>query len=148
MTITNILAAVDFSDASRAACNAAVVCARRYGASLHLVHVAQNTSPDAESAERARLPSFVAAAGAPDGTRSIVLCSSRPAEALLEYAEAAHIDLIVLGTHGQSGLADLFMGSVALQVLGRAPCPVLTLRRSDDGLFALGGNDSASPLSA
>ena len=47
LTITNILAAVDFSDTSRAACNAAVVCARRYGASLHVVHVVQNTSlPD------------------------------------------------------------------------------------------------------
>ena len=91
---------------------------------------------------------FVAAAGAPDGTRSIVLRASRPAKALLDYAQAAHIDLIVFGTHGQSGLADLFMGSVAQQVLGRAPCAVLSLRRSDDGLFALGENDSASPRSA
>ncbi len=40
----------------------------------------------------------------------------------------ASIDLIVLGTHGRSGFADLFMGSVAQELVRRADCPVLTMR--------------------
>ena len=57
-----------------------------------------------------------------------VLTSSHAAAALLAYARDMHVDLIVAGTHGRSGFADLFMGSVAQQIVRMAECPVLTLR--------------------
>jgi len=51
-----------------------------------------------------------------------------PAEQILRVANEIHADLIVMGTHGRTGLERLLMGSVAEQVLRQAPCPVLTVR--------------------
>jgi nucleotide-binding universal stress UspA family protein len=51
-----------------------------------------------------------------------------PSDAVLEVARDVRADLIVLGTHGRTSLARLLLGSVAEQVLRRAPCPVLTVR--------------------
>jgi universal stress protein A len=51
-----------------------------------------------------------------------------PAEMILRVAEEVHADLIVMGTHGRTGLSRLLMGSVAEQVVRRAPCPVLTMK--------------------
>jgi nucleotide-binding universal stress UspA family protein len=67
----------------------------------------------------------LAAAGV--NATSIVLQGS-PAEAILSYAEAEAIDLIVMSTHGRGGVARLIYGSVATQVLRSAPCPVLVVR--------------------
>jgi universal stress protein A len=47
---------------------------------------------------------------------------------ILRYADEANIDLIVIGTHGSSGLEHALLGSVAERVVRRAPCPVLTVR--------------------
>ncbi len=51
-----------------------------------------------------------------------------PGDAIIELAQKYDIDLIVMGTHGRTGLSHLFMGSIAEYVLSRAPCPVLTIR--------------------
>ncbi|MBL8792304.1 MAG: universal stress protein [Planctomycetia bacterium] len=51
-----------------------------------------------------------------------------PADTIVRTAEEAGCDLIVLGTHGRRGLTRLLMGSVAEQVVRRAPCPVLTAK--------------------
>jgi nucleotide-binding universal stress UspA family protein len=51
-----------------------------------------------------------------------------PADAIVEFARSEGADLIVMGTHGRSGLSRLLMGSVAEEVLRKAPCPVLTFR--------------------
>jgi nucleotide-binding universal stress UspA family protein len=51
-----------------------------------------------------------------------------PLRRVVEYARDESIDLIVLGTHGRSGVAHLFLGSVAERVVRTAPCPVLTVR--------------------
>jgi nucleotide-binding universal stress UspA family protein len=48
----------------------------------------------------------------------------------MDYARDHDIDLIVMGTHGRSGLAHLVMGSVAERVVREAPCPVLTIKQS------------------
>ena len=52
------------------------------------------------------------------------------ADTNVEYAADQHVDLIVMGTHGRTGLAHLFMGSVAEHVVRTAPCPVLTVRQA------------------
>ena len=56
------------------------------------------------------------------------LLDGEPVEQILRVGASSHADLIVLGTHGTTGLARLLMGSVAEDVLRRAPCPVLTVR--------------------
>ena len=61
----------------------------------------------------------------------IVMTSSAPAQAILNYAGDHRVDLIIVGTHGRSGLARLFMGSVAQHVVRLAACPVLTVRHPE-----------------
>jgi len=56
------------------------------------------------------------------------LLDGEPVEQILKAAASANADLIVLGTHGATGLSRLLMGSVAEDVLRRALCPVLTVR--------------------
>lgn len=58
--------------------------------------------------------------------------NASPAEGILEYADVHGIDLIVLGTHGRSGLDRILLGSVAEEVARRSPRPVLTIRNKDD----------------
>ena len=59
-------------------------------------------------------------------TRSVVIGS--PFRKIIETAEAEHVDLIVMVTHGRTGLSHLMVGSVAERVVRTAPCPVLTIR--------------------
>jgi nucleotide-binding universal stress UspA family protein len=58
------------------------------------------------------------------------IMTGRSATTIVEYAADQHVDLIVMGTHGRTGLAHLFMGSVAEHVVRKAPCPVLTVRQA------------------
>ena len=54
-----------------------------------------------------------------------------PAREIVSYAASAHIDLIVMGTHGRGPVAHLFMGSVAERVVRTASCPVLIVRHPE-----------------
>ena len=54
---------------------------------------------------------------------------TKPAEVILRFAQEEHVDIIVLGTHGRSGLSHLLMGSVAESVIRHADCPVVTIRQ-------------------
>ncbi len=55
-----------------------------------------------------------------------------PANQIVQFAKEEDADLIVLGTHGRTGLKRLLMGSIAEAVIRRAPCPVLVMKQSDD----------------
>jgi nucleotide-binding universal stress UspA family protein len=57
--------------------------------------------------------------------------SGRPAHAIVEHAKDGGFDLIVMGTHGRTGLSHAMMGSVAERVVRRAPCPVLTVQMAE-----------------
>src|SRR6185436_8180065 len=57
--------------------------------------------------------------------------ADRPADAITGYAKREHIDLIVMGTHGRTGVTHMLMGSVAEHVVRTAPCPVLTIRHPE-----------------
>ena len=59
-------------------------------------------------------------------TRAVAIGS--PSQKIVETAEAEHVDLIVMATHGRTGLSHLLIGSVAERVVRTAPCPVLTIR--------------------
>jgi nucleotide-binding universal stress UspA family protein len=135
---------VDFSDASRAAMEVAADLARRAGADLVLLHaypVPGYTFPDgsvvaspkmlqdlADGAER-HLESWRLEAE-PIAARPvrIVKVAGEPASEIVAFARDERIDLLVLGTHGRSGLEHALMGSIAERVVRRAHCPVLTVR--------------------
>ena len=138
-----IVVATDFSTASRPALAAALDLARRDGARLVVLHVMMPPSPfvgddlpgswlELEARARRDAERRLAAAVSQAERSGIVttgtLVKGAPAEVIVRVARREGADLIVIGTHGRSGLGRLFMGSVAARVLGTATCPVLTVR--------------------
>lgn len=122
MQIRKILLATDFSPGSDAAAEVARAMTAEKGAQLHIVHVVPPlTDP---SYEAARLEREAARVGSPCET---ALLRGRPGPELLRYAHDNGIDLIVLSSHGRSGLSSALLGSVAEQVVRLAPCLVLSV---------------------
>ena len=119
----------------------AVFFAGHHGARLHIVHVsgrgdrpsgtALQSPPPSVSGFRARLHRAAAEAVGLEVVHAEV--GARSVEAgILDYATAHDIDLIVMATHGRRGLDHLVLGSVAEAVARQAPCPVLTVRPSQE----------------
>jgi nucleotide-binding universal stress UspA family protein len=149
IAIKNILVATDFGEASDSALGYGRELAGRFGATLHVLHVAQNfyvTTFGAETyaaivpemqeeiitAAKKRLnEALLDSDHSGPATKPIVMTSSTPAYAIVDYAGENGIDLIVMGTHGRGTLAHLVMGSVAERVVRLAPCPVLTVRNPE-----------------
>ena len=61
-------------------------------------------------------------------TWGVEIAAGHPAEAIVRVAQERKADLIVMGTHGRTGLQHVLLGSVAEKVVRLAPCPVLTVR--------------------
>jgi nucleotide-binding universal stress UspA family protein len=136
---------IDFSDASRAAMEVAADLARRTGAELVLLHaypIPGYTFPDgsvvaspkmmqdlADQAER-HLEEWRADAAGLVGAPRVTTHKSvgEPAAEIVSFARSTGADLVVVGTHGRTGLEHALMGSVAERVVRRAHCPVLTVR--------------------
>jgi len=119
MRIRRILVPIDFSPTSDAALAEARDLAAALGAALRLVHVLDGPGV------REELSAGVDAALGND----TALLTGPVATTMVAYAQSHAIDLIVMGTHGRSGLAHLLLGSVAERVVRTAPCPVLTVRQ-------------------
>jgi len=144
---SRILVPTDFSPPSEAALEYARILAAKFGSSLRILHVIDDPTASSD---------FVADGFAPstEDIRTALLEQTRtrldglmnqvdrmryhahadavlgmPAATIIDYAAATHASLIVMGTHGRTGLAHLLMGSVAEQVVRTAPCPVLTVRQ-------------------
>jgi len=147
MNVKHILVPVDYSDSGHAAMAYAVSLAKEYDAEMHLVHVYEPTfayvdggfggaalpdvTPVDMKAEEDRLDTVTP----PDVVkfrREFIV--GGPADELVNYAKANAIDLVVMGTHGRTGLGRLLMGSVAEGVVRRSPCPVLTIKQPSSEL--------------
>jgi nucleotide-binding universal stress UspA family protein len=145
MKARRILHPSDFSTASRAAFARAVADARAARAELLLVHVLPAVVPlvgegyvpprtygDMERSMRAhgqkQLDKLVAKAKAAGARAQGLLLEGTAADAIVRTARSKRADVIVMGTHGRSGLARLFMGSVAERVIGTAHCAILIVR--------------------
>jgi nucleotide-binding universal stress UspA family protein len=139
--IKRILAAVDFSEPSTAATDTAIAFARAFGASIELVHVAADAAYPLPPPVDVAVPPLdmtkimeeversldaehdrVRAAGVPCESATLV---GRPDTEIVSHADDTQADLIVMGTHGRSGLAHVLLGSVAERVVQHAHCPVL-----------------------
>jgi nucleotide-binding universal stress UspA family protein len=146
--ISRILVPVDFSDPSRVALDYAATLARTFRATVDVLHVwdAPSFAPRASglvglpagepsldelirrNADEA-LDGFVADAR----KRGVSVRSSRtergaPWHTIVEVARAGSYDLVVIGTHGRTGLPRVLLGSVAENVVRHAHCPVLSVR--------------------
>jgi len=140
IVLKNILIATDFGPASDAALTYGRALAKAFGARLHLLHVAENNflrptiaDPHAlnEAVER-RLYNCLAPEDRSElRARAVLKVSDNPAEEIADYARDASIELIVVGTHGRTGVSHLLVGSVAERVVRTAPCPVLTVRHHE-----------------
>jgi len=71
-----------------------------------------------------------------------------PAKVIIQTAESLGADLLVMATHGRKGISRVLMGSVTERVLRDAPCPVLTVRRSEEKKGVVGAQMSINPVTA
>ncbi len=138
MKIHTILQPNDFSNQSQQAFEFACNLAKDYGAKVILLHVVDvpvafpemavaMPNPEALRAEaRDLLKELKPPADAVQVERRVV--EGEPASEILRVAEDCRADLIVVGTHGRSGIRRVVMGSVAEQVLRHASCPVLAVK--------------------
>jgi nucleotide-binding universal stress UspA family protein len=143
--VQRIVHASDFSKASRAAFDKAVELAKSNRAELVLVHVLApvvpfvadgNVSPrlyedmdkSAHAAATKELAALVAKANRAGVQAKAVLRDGIAHEQIVRAARSPRADMIVIGTHGRTGLAKLFLGSVAGRVVSTARCPVMTVR--------------------
>jgi nucleotide-binding universal stress UspA family protein len=143
--LRNILFATDFSSASRPAFRRALEMASTDGAALWIVHVAAPPgplSPDGyvlpriyeemdlaiRSDAQKRLRTLLGRARKLGVRARALLLKGAPHEAIARAARKHRADIVVVGTHGRTGVARFFVGSVAARVVATAPCPVLTVR--------------------
>ncbi len=143
--IRHLLVATDFSSASRPAFRRALELALANSAALWIVHVAAPPGPlspdgyvlpriyeEMELAIRAdaqkRLRTLLSRARRVGVRARALLLKGVPHEAIVRAARGHRADMIVLGTHGRTGMARFFVGSVAARVVAAASCPVLTVR--------------------
>ena len=140
---TNILVPIDFSTTADQALEYAIALAAKLGARIHLVHVIGMPSfgiPDLgvavtntmiESLVRdgqAALDRIVAQRRGEATFGEVSLRTGDARGMILEAANDVGADLIVIGTHGRSGVARVLLGSVAEAVVRTAPCPVVVVR--------------------
>lgn len=150
LPIRTILHPTDLSDSARPALELACALARDYKAELIVVHVVPPTRVFAPDGIAVPFPTeqpyetLVRLAKVhpidPQVKADHRLLEGEPAEEILKVARDVNADMIVMGTHGSSGLTRLLVGSVAESVMRKAPCPVLTIR----GPFHLAPTHAAS----
>lgn len=143
--LKQILVPVDFSECSRKALLYALPFARQFGAGITLLHVVEaayalgefgaveypTLEADLRKAAERRLGEL---AVEQIGTRvafATRVRSGRPATEIAAAARELEADLIVIATHGHTGLKHVLLGSVAESVVRHAPCPVLTVREHE-----------------
>lgn len=132
--IARIVAPTDFSVCSMRALRYAERLARRFGAEIVLVHVDPALLLGSEVAEtrqgvaQKELEDLVVLLATRGVQARAVVRAGAPAGEILTTAETEHADLIVMGTHGRTGIAHALIGSVAENVVRRSRCPVLTVR--------------------
>jgi len=146
-SIRNILVPIDFSKMSIQAIKTAKQLSRRFSASIHLAHVRQFDYAAAFSAPAPPFAPFSIMTYEPDGEKSVIkqldalareygissaIChvlSGGPAfDEICRLAQKIPADLIVMPTHGRTGLKHVLLGSTAERIVQHSPCPVLVTR--------------------
>lgn len=146
--LRRILLPTDFSKHSANALRYAAALAEKFRAELHLLHVVQDLAvflPETFNATAPAVPTVEQLTAAvrealdrvvrENGLEGFTICrevrEGAPFQEILRVAREKEIDLIIMGTHGRSGLAHVLLGSVAERVVRKSPCPVLTVRHPE-----------------
>ncbi len=145
--IRNIVCPIDFSHGSERAMEHAMALASKYGATVHLLHVypldvfvgpdgGLTLTPEivAKIAEQSTtgLEKLAAPWREKGHAVAVHVCDGMAAEETIRFAVKNAADLVVVGTHGRTGLSRMFMGSVAERIVRTSPIPVLTVRLPHD----------------
>ena len=146
--LAKLLVPTDFSEDSEQAARYAVELAKRFQAEIHCVHVVDipadllstsdyyMTGPSKQFIDQIReeskknLEAFAKKNLEGVGVRTAFLEGS-PFVEIIRYAHNQEIDLVVIATHGRTGLKHALFGSVAEKVVRKAPCPVLVVKRKE-----------------
>ena len=145
ISFKKILCPIDYSDCSAKALRYAAGMALKDSARLYLMHVIDKrvfdyggpiyeapATPDSEAVIKLeeKLRESIPKEVKGEIQVETLVTMGIPAEEILKAARDNGADVIVMGTHGRTGIAHAVMGSVAENVVRRAPCPVLTVRQS------------------
>jgi nucleotide-binding universal stress UspA family protein len=144
LAIQNILVPIDFSIHSKNALRYAIPMAEQYGATLHLIYVIEPTiypadlgfgqvvMPGVESELRVKseeeLKGLMESEIGDKVAAHTVVRMGKPHQEILQEAKEKKIDLIILATHGHTGVEQMLFGSTAMRVVRLAKCPVMTIR--------------------
>ena len=141
--VQRILVPLDFSESAESILAWAGHLAKEHGSTVMLLHVyhlpvefqqleGAYLPPDFWASVKAEAEESLARLEAELGQRGVevetVVCEGYAATVIVEEAKARDVDLIVIGTHGLSGLKHLLLGSIAERVVQKAPCPVLSVK--------------------
>jgi len=144
MTVYHVLVPIDFSPYAEQALAYAITIAQKLQARVTLLHVIQPPlvagadmgawpSPtflqELETAITRDMAGYLARVTAAGLAGEIVIVHGVPFQEILDTAKARQVDLIIMGTHGRTGLSHILLGSVAERVVRLAPCPVLIARQ-------------------
>ena len=148
-SINVIVVPTDFSEQSLTALDYAVGLAESYDARLKVVFVSEpglkiadmawvgideRSMNEQQSADARRAIEKIVLDRIPtDVTTDAVILYGEAVGKIIDYASDVNADLVVMATHGRTGVSHVLLGSVAEQVVRKAPCPVLTLKKSSDG---------------
>ncbi len=144
MQIKTILFPTDFSNGARAAMDHAVSLASDYKAKLILLYVIQDISiaewyipsslsvtdlvEEMQKSAWKEMDKWTAEVSAKVGDVAKAVVRGVPFVEIIKTAKEKNADLIVIGTHGRTGIDHMLFGSTAEKVVRKAPCPVLTVR--------------------
>ncbi len=151
--IANILVATDFSDASAAALAYGRELARNYGATLHVIHAIDDirwrysldmtpvlmsgVQQSLEEAAQQQMKELLTDEDRHQLRATVHIEQAISiADAIVACAERIKASVLIIGTHGRSGLRHYFLGSVAERVLRTAQCPVLTVKAHERDFIA------------
>jgi nucleotide-binding universal stress UspA family protein len=144
--IKRILVPLDFSECSKKALRYALALARQHSAALDLVYVVPLTpyssgdygvidysylQEELEESAGRELRKTIADEIVDSVAAGPIIRTGAAAREIIDVARSLPSDLIVISTHGRSGLKHVLLGSVAEQVVRHAPCPVLVVRESE-----------------
>ena len=147
-TISTIVVATDFSEASDSALAYAKSLASAFNATIHVVHVLEDLAAHAWTTEvyvaalpgvheemekqaRERLDACLSPQEREQFRAQLTLRTGSAFVEIVRHAREIKADLLVMGTHGRGAIAHMLLGSVAERVVRKAPCPVLTVRQPE-----------------
>ena len=146
--IKSIIVPIDFSEYSKSALKYAIDFAKQFNAKMYLIYVVEpiiypadfsmgqvaipSADLDIQSRASEELMSLAKTIGSGIYTETIIR-TGKPFVEIIDTAKEMDIDLIIMATHGHTGVEHLLFGSTAEKVVRKAPCPVLTLREPIKG---------------